>query len=155
MTVATCVCCSMISETHTRYAVRWRCHGRSCRPWRACQPMSEEAKSRRPARDPAVTSLHLQPHVLELRAADLRMRELQCPLRMQRPQRALRQLERLLLLRRPCQIAAEVDLIRPQCERPCAHRRVRDPSGDRGGIQLRGEWPDMEGSFPIAPACRD
>src|SRR5512134_754830 len=32
MTVATCVCCSMISETQTRYGVGSRCHGRSLRP---------------------------------------------------------------------------------------------------------------------------
>ena len=36
-TVATCVCCSMISDTQIRYGSRVRCHGRSCRPWTRCQ----------------------------------------------------------------------------------------------------------------------
>src|SRR5215469_16972969 len=33
----------MISETHTRYGVRSVCHGRSCRPARACHSRSGAA----------------------------------------------------------------------------------------------------------------
>src|SRR6266581_5695373 len=44
MTVATCVCCSMISDSQMRYASRVFCHGRSLRPARLCQAMSRGAK---------------------------------------------------------------------------------------------------------------
>src|SRR6187551_2601726 len=40
MTVATCVCCSMISETQIAYGSRVACHGRSWRPWCLCQPIN-------------------------------------------------------------------------------------------------------------------
>src|ERR1700733_12885177 len=43
-TVATCVCCSMISESQTRYGVRGDCHGRSCRPCASYQCKSRSAK---------------------------------------------------------------------------------------------------------------
>src|SRR3990167_10486913 len=35
MTVVTCVCCSMISDTQMRYGSRLRFHGRVLRPWRS------------------------------------------------------------------------------------------------------------------------
>src|SRR5215475_9278027 len=44
MTVATCVCCSMTSESQMRYGSRVRCHGRSCRPAFFCQAISRAAK---------------------------------------------------------------------------------------------------------------
>src|SRR5215831_4492718 len=44
MTVATCVCCSMISESQMRYGSRVRCHGRSRRPAFFCQAISRAAK---------------------------------------------------------------------------------------------------------------
>src|SRR5574338_18890 len=44
MTVATCVCCSMISEIQIAYGSRVPCHGRWWRPWRRCQAMSVAAK---------------------------------------------------------------------------------------------------------------
>src|SRR3989344_1750929 len=40
MTVATCVCCSMISETQMRYGSRLRFHGSVLRPWRSYQASS-------------------------------------------------------------------------------------------------------------------
>src|SRR5699024_9873759 len=43
MTVATCVCCSMISATQTRYGVRGCCHGRSWRPCASNQASSGAA----------------------------------------------------------------------------------------------------------------
>src|SRR4051812_8396811 len=42
MTVETCVCCSMISESQMRYASRVPCHGRSWRPWARCHRMTRE-----------------------------------------------------------------------------------------------------------------
>src|SRR5215468_8542827 len=44
MTVATCVCCSMISDSQIRYGSRVRCHGRSRRPKRRCQAINRAAK---------------------------------------------------------------------------------------------------------------
>src|SRR6187399_496086 len=40
MTVATWVCCSMISESQIAYGSRVPCHGRSCRPCFFCQVVS-------------------------------------------------------------------------------------------------------------------
>src|SRR5512144_2559511 len=49
-TVATCVCCNMISETQTRYGVGSRCQGRSLRPSASNQRSSAGANRRaRPA----------------------------------------------------------------------------------------------------------
>src|SRR5512137_368497 len=50
MTVATCVCCSITSDSQTRYGSRVRCQGRSCRPLLACQATSRAAKARPPLR---------------------------------------------------------------------------------------------------------
>src|ERR1700741_572955 len=44
MTAATCVCCSITSESQMRYGSRVPCQGRSWRPWRRCQATSFAAK---------------------------------------------------------------------------------------------------------------
>src|SRR4029453_2771412 len=46
LTVATCVCCSMISDSQTRYGSPVPCHGKSWRPWAPCQAMRRAAKLR-------------------------------------------------------------------------------------------------------------
>src|SRR5687767_10400633 len=47
MTAPTCVCCSITSESHTRYGSRVPCHGSPWRPCRRCQRMSCPAKDMR------------------------------------------------------------------------------------------------------------
>src|SRR5689334_18983066 len=51
MTVATWVCCSITSATHTRYALRGCCQGRSWRPCAACQRSRRVEKAVAPKRD--------------------------------------------------------------------------------------------------------
>src|SRR5271165_62855 len=55
MTVATWVCCSMISEIQIRYGSRVCCHGRSLRPCACCQAISRAAKVRRKRLPPCET----------------------------------------------------------------------------------------------------
>src|SRR5688572_6801690 len=57
MTVATCVCCSITSESHTRYASRVPCHGRSWRPWLRCQRATRAAKSGERLTPPSLPSV--------------------------------------------------------------------------------------------------
>src|SRR4051812_23465040 len=116
MTVLTCVCCSMISDTQTRYGVRSRCHGRSWRPYLACQAMSTgaSADSRNVS---SLMALDPESDSLQLRIGKARALDDDLSLRVDRAQSVERQLEGSWMRAAHVRIGAKIHAVGVQVER--------------------------------------
>src|SRR5215213_4025032 len=118
----------MISETHTRYGVRSRCHGKSCRPWRECQLISASANkaSSRLMQFP-IRKLETQAHLFHPRIGNLSFRERDDASGTQGSQSIGGQLKRPAVGLLDVGVAVEHDAVALQIEGPGRLRRLRTP----------------------------